>query len=266
MGDPDPDIGVPPATSQEIHTVSSSEDDMDVVSLSGSPQELLSTGNNDAPVVDIASYSDSDDSVVEFHPIININTVDWSDDDSGLADMVGGPGLDYAEENSETSTSSMPSASSAVLPWTDLRDRTTSGGMSRRQEALRYERSQPQRPRRCPNHQMPDSMRPRPITNFSTHTLVVGRPSSPFRHIPVQHSPVNGYPSQGVSFVRASFDSSSPLHSTSSNRQPGGGRTVSEVRGGGAYWLCSSNLCHHRNWEGRPGGRCGNPGCPTRRS
>ena len=68
VGDPDPDIGVPPATSQEIHTVSSSEDDMDVVSLSGSPQELLSTGNNDAPVVDIASYSDSNDSVVEFQP------------------------------------------------------------------------------------------------------------------------------------------------------------------------------------------------------
>ena len=138
---PDPDIGVQTATSREIHTVSSSEDDMDVVSLSGSPQELLSTRNNDAPVVNIASDSDGNDSVVEFQPNININTVDRSDDDSGLADMVGGPGLGYAEDNSETSTSSIPSAPSAVLPWTDLRFRTTSRGMSQRQEALRSERS-----------------------------------------------------------------------------------------------------------------------------
>ena len=121
------------ATSREIHTVSSSEDDMDVASLSGFPQELLSTGNNDAPVVNIASDSDGNDSVVEFHP--TINTVDRSDDDSGLADMaIGGPGLGYAEDNSETSTSSMPSTLSAVLPWTNIRFRTTSRGMSRRQE------------------------------------------------------------------------------------------------------------------------------------
>ena len=72
------------ATSREIHTVSSSEDDMDVASLSGFPQELLSTGNNDAPVLNIASDSDGNDSVVEFQPNININTVDRSDDDLSL--------------------------------------------------------------------------------------------------------------------------------------------------------------------------------------
>ena len=387
---------------------------MDVIS--GTPQELLSTGNYDAPVIDVSDG----DSVVEFGSTIVFETVDSSaDEDSGLADMLGGPGLGYHENRSATSRPSTHATPEAMYPAIDLRDRTSARGMSRRQDALREERSQPQRPRHRPNHQMPESMRPRPlpVTTTPSPTMVVDRHTSPLRRRPSHPSPV-GYPSHGLSFVRASFDNSSPHHSSTSHssssntfrpsrsstpvtlpsysswtddthhRQPrpsrrptpvqqpsytpihtsyrprsvsrphrglqdefrrrtllptpnhspltpwsayapshcdpeeerragrsggpsmgvprrlfswverpprvssrprgdrgtpslpppsqagtahlstrqSGGRSASEVRGGGrSYWLCSSTVCHHRNWDGKPGERCGNPGCPTRR-
>ena len=107
--------------------------------------------------------------------------MDRSDDDFGLEDVVGGPGLGYAADNSETSTSSTPSAPRAIFTDDDLRDRTTARGMSRRQEALRCERSQTPRPRHRPNHQMPDSLRPRPATtrqpNPSRRPTPVQQPS-----------------------------------------------------------------------------------------
>ena len=157
------EVGIPD-TRIAIHTVSSSEeDDMEVEAMSGIPQELLSTGNYEAPVVDIASDSDGGDSVVEFGNTIVFNTVDSSaDEDSGLADMVGGSGLGYHGDRSGTSRLSQPTAPEAKYPDTDLQDRTTSRGMARRQDALRAERSQPQRPRHRPDHQMPESMRPCP--------------------------------------------------------------------------------------------------------
>ena len=52
QGDPEADIATQPAPRRVIHTISSSEDDeMEVESLSGFPQELLSTGNTDTPVI-----------------------------------------------------------------------------------------------------------------------------------------------------------------------------------------------------------------------
>ena len=130
------------------------------------PQGILT------PVINVGGDTDSDGSVVEFQPLININTVDRSEEDSGiLSDMVGGPGLGYAEGNSDTPRSSTPSAPAAVAPqWTDLRDRTTARGMSRRIEALRSERSQAPAPRRRPNHQMPDSM-PVSYTHLTLPTI-----------------------------------------------------------------------------------------------
>ena len=157
------DVGVPD-TRIAIHTVSSSEeDDMEVEAMSGIPQELLSTGNHEAPVFDVASDSSGEDSVVEFGNTIVFNTVDSSaDEDSGLADMVGGPGLGYHEDRSATSRPSDPAAPEAMYPGLDLRDRNTSRGMARRQDTLRADRTQPQRPRHRPNHQMQESMRPSP--------------------------------------------------------------------------------------------------------
>ena len=56
--------------------------------------------------------------------------MDRSDDDFGLKDVVGGPGLGYAADNSETSASSTPSAPRALFAETDLRDRSIARGMS----------------------------------------------------------------------------------------------------------------------------------------
>ncbi len=127
--------------------------------ISGIPQELLSSGNNDAPIIDVSD----DDGEVEFGHDIIFETVDSSaEEDSGQADMVGGPGLGYHEDRSETSRPPTHATPEAVYPDTDLRDRTTARGMSRRQDALREERSQPQRPRHRPNHQMPSPCAPAP--------------------------------------------------------------------------------------------------------
>ena len=88
----------------------------------------------------IASDSSEEDSVVEFGNTIVFNTVDSSaDEDSGLADMVGGPGLGYHDDSSAISRPSQPSAPEALYPAIDLRDRTTSIGMARRQDTLSTE-------------------------------------------------------------------------------------------------------------------------------
>jgi len=95
-----PLVSVVPDNQVAVHNVSSSEEDdaMDVIS--GTPQELLSTGNYDAPVIDVSDG----DSVVEFGSTIVFETVDSSaDEDSGLADMLGGPGIGYHETRSATS-------------------------------------------------------------------------------------------------------------------------------------------------------------------